>query len=203
MRFGHLKVIERDRSLPSRNVRWICACDCGKISSVPSGNLLSGNSKSCGCGKIHRGKTNGSYRHGGAHTDLYNVWKSMRQRCMNNMSHDYRWYGGNGISICDEWQDYNVFKEWSESSGYRKGLTIDRIDRTGNYSPDNCRWITIQEQQQNKRNVRKYEYNGDSKSITEWSTLFGLDRRFVANRLDHGWTIEEALTIPKGRKRAN
>lgn len=95
-------------------------------------------------------------KHGHANEPLYAVWKAMRQRCNNPNHRDYKWYGARGVRICNEWNDYSVFREWSISNGYDKSLTIDRIDGLSDYSPNNCRWITIQEQQRNRRKTDKW-----------------------------------------------
>ncbi len=102
-------------------------------------------------------------KHGKAGTPLYNVWKSMRQRCNNPKCHDYRWYGGLGITVCDEWNDYEAFEQWAIKNGYKLGLTIDRNDENYSYSPNNCLWITIVEQQKHKRNRIMLTHNGDTK----------------------------------------
>lgn len=72
---------------------------------------------------------------------LYHVWVAMKKRCQNPNHNSYQWYGGKGIKVCDLWQDYAPFREWSINHGYRKGLVIDRINSDGNYEPDNCRWV--------------------------------------------------------------
>lgn len=89
-------------------------------------------------------------KHGGCGTALYNVWKSMRQRCNNPNCSDYAWYGEKGILVCEEWDDFSAFREWALLSGYKKGLTIERKSGVGPYSPENCIWITIEEQQKTK-----------------------------------------------------
>lgn len=196
MRFGKLLVLKENGRKNSR-VMWLCKCDCGTVKSIPSGNLTNGNSKSCGCGQRHYGTDNNSFKHGGAKTNLYNVWKTMRQRCMNPNCHDYNWYGGKGVDICPEWNDYNNFREWAISSGYKNGLTLDRIDGLKNYEPDNCRWITIQEQQQNKRNVRRFEYKGETHTLTELANIYNVPKPLLRNRIDLGWDIAEAIETPK------
>lgn len=113
-------------------------------------------------------------KHGGCGTPLYNVWKSMRQRCYNQNSADYKWYGGSGIKICDEWDDFGQFRDWAMQSGYKNGLTIERVNGRLDYCPGNCTWITIQEQQKNKKNVLRYEYNGEIHTIAEWCKIVGI-----------------------------
>ena len=136
-------------------------------------------------------------KHGMSRTPLYNVWRNIHQKCMNPNSPQYKYYGGRGICVCDEWKsDFTIFYNWAHSNGYHDGLTIDRIDNNGNYTPDNCRWVTMKEQSINKRNTVMLEYNGITKSIKEWSDEFGFKREVLRSRLKHGWSVKDALTMP-------
>lgn len=125
---------------------WMCRCDCGGTRTATVNDILFGYVTSCGCAVN---------KHGMGHTKLYRVWVSMRQRCNNKNNRAYKWYGGKGVKVCDEWNgshNYEAFYKWAMASGYKQGLTIDRIDPDGNYEPSNCRWITISEQQKNRSN---------------------------------------------------
>lgn len=143
-----------------------CLCDCGNEITSQWTNVNQGNVKSCGClqsetssntVKIMQEKNfvHGDSKKKTKFNRLYNVWCRMRQRCYNPKQEKYKWYGGSGIRICDEWlDDYLSFKNWALSNGYKDDLTIDRIDVTKDYSPENCQWLTAQE------NIEK-EYTTD------------------------------------------
>lgn len=162
MVFGRLTVIERSEDYVSPSgrhlVKWRCVCECGNKVEVTACQLSSGKTQSCGCLRndalIQRVTT-----HGGSHDRLYRVYHNMINRCYNKNSDDYKYYGGRGIIICDEWlNDYPAFKDWAYNNGYDDKATIgectiDRIDVDKNYSPDNCRWVDMKIQSQNRRNV--------------------------------------------------
>ena len=135
--------------------KWTCRCDCGRMITTLTDSLNSGKTKSCGCLRKEL-MARKSTKHGGATDPLYYVLNQMHQRCENPKSKDYKWYGAEGKSVCPEWslENFQAFREWAIATGYRKGLTIDRIDPEKGYSPDNCRWITIEEQQRNRRDTR-------------------------------------------------
>lgn len=159
--FGRLNVLNEHRIREnSRTTQWLCLCSCGKKTWVDRPKLLSGHTESCGC-EIRT--LNGLSSH-----PLYKVWWSMKTRCYKpSYDKSYKNYGGRGIEICDEWLDFMAFYEWSTNNGYEESLTIDRIDEDGDYSPDNCQWITLSENvaRSNKvtpRNLLKHMYYGIS-----------------------------------------
>lgn len=139
--------------MPSGRYRrmFLCQCDCGSEIICSLANLTSGNTSSCGCLKRELVSKNNSTHHQ-SKTRLYKCWLRMRNRCYREENENYAYYGGRGIKVCDEWKDsYETFAKWATENGYNDTLTIDRIDCDGNYSPDNCRWITQKEQTRNTR----------------------------------------------------
>lgn len=131
----------------------------------------------------------------GKKTRLYNLWVRMRQRCNNTGSSDFNRYGGRGITVCPEWDDFANFHAWSMANGYSDSMSIDRINNSEGYSPDNCRWATAIEQARNKRNNHMVTFNGQTLTLQEWSDKTGIDSSLLRYRLKH-WSVERALTTP-------
>ena len=147
-KFGKLTVISREKNDKHGNIRWLCKCDCGKETTVQGGHLTSGRTKSCGCVR----------NHGQSRTRLYRIWVAIKTRCYNPAHNNYKNYGGRGIVMCYSIKDnFTAFREWALTNGYKKGLTIDRVDVNGNYTLDNMRWATMSEQARNKRNTIYFE----------------------------------------------
>ena len=139
----------------------------------------------------------------GTTSSLYNSWKHMKERCYNPSCHDYHYWGGRGITVCDAWKnDFLAFKEWALANGYEKGLTIDRINNDGNYEPSNCRWATKKVQTNNRRGLHYITHKGETKTITEWSYLTGVAPSTLYMRLNaYGWSVEKTLETSVQRRR--
>lgn len=150
MTFGRLSVIDCDGSGPDGAIWWKCACECGTTKSFRGADLKRNFVQSCGCWNSQR-TTEKNTTHGGSHTRVYRIWQAMRDRTGNPKASRYAYYGGRGISVCREWQQFEPFREWALSNGYAANLSIDRIDNDGNYEPYNCRWATQQTQVRNRR----------------------------------------------------
>lgn len=201
MKFGRLTVLMYGdpaiRKDGRRDTTFVCKCDCGNIIVVRGASLKNGNTSSCGCKRIES-ISQLRRTHGMTQTRLYRIWLRMKQRCNNENSDDYQYYGAHGISVCDEWlNDYKVFEEWSMNNGYGDSLTIDRIDVDGNYSPENCRWTTRKIQSNNTHSNRKITYGNKTQTLSEWSSETGIQRQTIIKRMDTlGWSIEKSLTEP-------
>ena len=117
----------------------------------------------------------------------------MMDRCYRSKSANFKFYGGRGIKVCEEWQDAKAFGDWAESNGYKPGLSLDRIDPDKDYSPNNCRWVTAHEQANNRRNTIYLTANGETHTISEWAEITGIKRSTIKNRVRRGWTHERAL----------
>lgn len=154
-KFGRLTALRRGETINKRT-RWVCSCECGKEITVEANNLKTGHTISCGC--VQRERTSEANKtHGMRSTRLYRVWNDMKNRCYRQSYHAFNHYGGRGIKVCDEWlNDFQAFYNWAIANGYQVDLTIDRINSNGNYCPENCRWATMAEQNENKRAKNGY-----------------------------------------------
>ena len=196
-RFGKLVVIKTAGKTKNGAYLWQCKCDCGNEIIANVGNLKNGHTKSCGCLRVDRCKTNFT-KHGLEHTRLYGIWSDMRLRCYDEKNIAYHRYGGRGITICDEWKnDVKAFYGWATANGYKDSLTIDRIDNDGNYCPENCRWATVKEQASNRRSNIFVTHNGKTQTMKEWANEVGIPYKVVWARMQKlGWSAERALTDP-------
>ena len=201
-RFGRLTAIRftGKYTKPSNNAIWLFRCDCGNLVERRRVSVESTKTPSCGC-YVREHARNLNLTHGGRHDRLYLVWMDMRRRCRDPKDANYERYGGRGITVCDEWQDYETFRKWAYSTGYDKTApghqcTIDRIDTNGNYSPENCRWADAKTQCNNKRNNVLIEFDGRVQTASQWADETGIDDKTITRRIKSGWTVEKALTKP-------
>lgn len=202
-RFGRLTVIEPSYESLLLNTRTghdrlvTCRCDCGNTIDALLGNLVRGNTTSCGC----RAREVTSERvkiHGDTGSRLYWVWNNMVSRTTNPQARRYSDYGGRGITVCPEWRSsYSTFMAWAISHGYQPGLQIDRVDNSGPYSPSNCAWATRKQQCRNTRRNVIVTYNGRSMTLIEASELSGIPYGTLARRRRNGWPESRLFDDPK------
>lgn len=187
--FGALSVVsESDRS--SSNLRrWNCMCECGNYVVVDHRALKSGNTRSCGCmkrAKLRSEKTT----HGLSKTRAYKIWSGMKSRCLIPTATGYANYGAAGITVCERWMQFeNFIADMGEPPN---GASIDRIDSSVGYEPGNCRWATRQKQNENRRSVRWIEFGGLRMNVTQWAKHLGISKASLYEALDKH-PIEYAL----------
>lgn len=181
--------------------RVLCLCKCGREKIVRVASLRSGLTKSCGClhdtHRLRHGHTAG-----GKLSLTYSSWVSMRTRCLNSNAANYPVYGGRGIRVCDRWME--SFEAFLADMGERPSLrhSIERMNGEGDYETGNCLWATPKEQARNRRNNRLLTFKGETLSCAEWADRIGIKRNALQARMNqHGYTVEEALTLPPGAKR--
>lgn len=196
-RFGKLTVLRRGENSRKNAVQWVCRCDCGRETLVTTNSLTSGNTKSCGCYRGHHRK-HGAYC-GGKVERLYRVWLNMKNRCGNPNAFGYAYYGGRGITVCEEWaNDYDAFRKWSLENGYDPNAkfgecTIDRADNDKGYCPENCAWISMKKQCDNRRCTIFVTVNGERITASEASAKYGVLYDTLLYRHHAGWSDEDAV----------
>ena len=128
---------------------------------------------------------------------LREIWRSMKKRCYNPNCKDFAHYGRHGIRVCQEWQDFEPFKEWALQHGYDDTKTLDRMNNNVGYSPTNCRWISRRHQAYNRTTNVFYTVNGHTRTLKEWSEIYGIPDDVIIHRINEGWDVEKAITTPK------
>lgn len=201
-KFGRLTVVKRLPNNKYHYAMWECKCDCGNIVKISSNSLRSKNTKSCGCLQKEKAKQTGLKNKRNIPNKIRNTLYRMKTRCYNCKSSKYKYYGGRGIKICSEWLDKENgmmnFYNWAITNGYKDNLSIDRINVNGNYEPNNCRWATAKEQANNKRNNHYITYNGETRTMMEWSKILGISYNQLRDRIRRNWSIERAFNQPIG-----
>ena len=205
-RFGRLVVVERAPATDTHNSHWKCICDCGMSTTVCRPDLVQGNTRSCGC--LHKeitsqtskkyNQTHGESSCGGRRksTREYRAWRAMKDRCQRENHPDYANYGGRGIAVCDEW--LNSYESFLEDMGRcPDGMSLDRKDNMEGYSRKNCRWATLEEQNNNTRMNVFLTYKGITLTIAQWARKVGMKKITLWQRITYyGCSPEEALTTP-------
>lgn len=180
LKFNKLKILDEKRE--DKTTHCLCLCDCGNKKWLPKADVKRGHVKSCGCLRLKM-----------FHTPQYKVWATMKQRCNNKNDKGYKNYGGRGITYDKKWETFAGFWEDMEK-GYNPELFIDRIDNNDNYYKENCRWVTRFVNNTNKRNTKRYKYNGRKLTIPEWAVVKNINKRTLYSRIYQlKWTIEKTL----------
>ena len=194
-KYGRLTVLKKDGHIGGK-IAWLCKCDCGNTKRMIGSNL-GRLSNSCGCVRTSK-FIERSTKHGYSNERLYYIWIHMKQRCSDPKDIKYKNYGGRGITVCKEWENsFEKFYNWSIENKYSSELTLDRKDNNGNYSPENCRWATVKEQNNNKRNNRLVSYNGKTMTVSQWAEISGIRYDTLLSRIKVlKWDIEKAIKTP-------
>lgn len=211
-KFERLTVIERTSQKANKHILWMCACDCGEYTVVTGRNLITDNTRSCGCLRAEVAASISALfphrTHGKSNSSIYKIWCGMIHRCTNPNEKAYRHYGGRGITICQGW--LNSFESFYADMGERpESRSIDRIDNEDGYHcghceeckshgwKANCRWATAKEQCNNKRNNKRVLVNGSMITLLEASQISGMPVKTLDSRLRRGWTDEKLLLSTK------
>jgi hypothetical protein len=195
LKFGKLLVLKESvRRTNTGKVQWVCLCDCGNAVVSNGSHLINGHTKSCSCiqKEIAANMNNGT--HMLSRTPTYRAWTGMKSRCYNPTMDSYKYYGGRGIVVCDEW--LNSFETFIIDMGVRPTIkhSIDRIDNNGDYCKSNCRWATRIEQENNKRTNKIVEYNGRLLTLSDVSRITGVDYHLLHGRIHKlKWDINKAI----------
>lgn len=195
---GRLKLVEPIGKKKGITI-WNCICSCGNTIVALQGNLIMGNTTSCGCLKreltIKR-----NFKHGLSRNPIYRVWQNMILRCEYPNFQSYPDYGAKGITVCEEWHNIEAFYTWAKETGYQAGLSIERDDVKGNYNPSNCRWIEVKRQAYNTSRSVWVTAFGETKVVQDWldDPRCSINRGCLTKRLDLGWNTERAITAPLG-----
>lgn len=207
-RYGKLTIIKEVEPRIKHNGKiermFLCRCDCGEEIITPLALMRQGHKQSCGCNRalVKPISPKPSYQPSLRKDNprLYRIWNGMRDRCYNKNHTNFYLYGARGIVINDEWLYFENFYKWAMSNGYTDQLTIDRIDTNGNYEPNNCRWVDMLTQGNNRRNNTRITYQGETKTLSEWCREKEISVSVVVGRIKNGWETEDLFLPVRNRK---
>lgn len=198
-RFGRLVGIQRVENLPPYGqARWLFRCDCGMEKVIFGYTAVHGLVVSCGC---YSRENPSRFSHGKVGTPEYRSWCAMRQRCNTKTDGAYHLYGARGIKVCARW---NKFENFYADMGKRpEGMTLDRKNNEGPYSPENCRWANQKQQVRNRRTTAFYTYKGSRLPLQEWAEIFKLTYQHVWIRYKNGWRGEKLFSPSRQTRKEN
>jgi len=195
-RYSKLVGLKRMGSNKNWRAMWLFQCDCGNTTIARGVYVRNGHTRSCGCIR----EVHGMAKRNAPKNRLYEIWRDMKERCRSPNNKNY---GKRGIKVCEEWKDFRLFqKDMLEAYKQHvkrygeKQTQIDRINNDGNYTPDNCRWVTRIEQANNMRNNRFLEYGGKRKTVTQWAREKKICPETLFARLRYGWSVSKTLNSP-------
>lgn len=194
-KFNKLTVIDIIDSDKKNGIakKVICRCDCGVVFTGNYNSVIKRGQKACfKCTRV------GSPSHGLTKHPIHSRWLGARDRCVNHNNPYYYNYGGRGIKMCSEWDDFMLFYNWAINNGFSKNLELDRIDNNGNYEPNNCRFVTRIKNSNNKRTNVRYDYKGVSYTLAELGRMFNITGDLIKKRVEKlGMTVEDAVSFPR------
>lgn len=176
-RFGYLTPLYIDENkTTNKHLYWMCQCVCGKTRTLQTSQLTMGKVTSCGC-------KNKRKKHDPERKRMYSIYSSMLSRCYNPKSISYCYYGKKGITVCDEWKvSFESFANWADQNNYNDSLSIERIDNSKGYSPENCCWIPLSEQANNKTTTVLYTHDGETHNLKEWCRILDFPYALAKSR---------------------
>lgn len=202
--FGKWTVLREKQAVYGGRLRglWVCKCACGTVRRIAADALVSGKTTQCrNCSNREKAAMRSRLVHGCSGSRLHNIWMLMRRRCGDAQHPDFHRYGGKGISVCCEWNDFSTFQEWALSNNYEESLTLDRVDNDMGYSPENCRWASRVSQSRNRKNNIRYDWKGRRLMLSEIAESEGISLTMLRQRVQRrSWPLEMAVSLPAGSR---
>lgn len=186
------------REIISGRAKWKCSCSCGVSKTIREDQIKSGHTASCGCLSVEKSAQRFT-THGESKRHEFSIWRGMINRCHNEKSTSFKYYGGKGIKVCDRWHDPSKFFE--DMGEPKAGQEIDRIDTGGDYEPRNCRWVTKRENMNNRSTTRMLTVDGLSLPASVWAEITGVPLKTIHTRLHRKWPHERVIQSTDFRRK--